>query len=266
MVDLFAQAARLGAELPVSVASEIATAPNLPACLETVSPAARRHALQRLLRRWPPLPLSSFGAALLTAALGAEQHRLQHSLELVWTGPDSQVIPVRNTEQVLLSLIRQAQRTILLVSYAVFRIPGICQALLDAIDRGVHIRIVLDLAHPGDTDGYNPLLAIGQSLLAKAEVLYWPADQRPPDPDGRQGILHVKCLVADSNSLFLSSANFTQQALRLNMELGILLRGTTHPAEVERHFAGLCPQGILRRFGLTVDPSHNSGRSLNSRR
>jgi len=40
----------------------------------------------------------------------------------------------------------------------------------------------------------------------------------------------MKCAVADGEWLFLSSANLTQQAFTINMELGMLVRGG-HDAE-----------------------------------
>jgi len=113
--------------------------------------------------------------------------------ELVWTGPDSNVIPVRQTGQVLLDLIGSAKRSLLVVSYAVFRIPKIREALVEAAQRGVQIRMVLDLATASDIQGYNPLLAVGDDVIAGSEILYWPEERRVADADGRRGSLHVKC-------------------------------------------------------------------------
>lgn len=248
MTELLVEAERIGAELPVSVAREIAESSNVQSCLQGLGPAGRREALLNLLRRWNGMPAASFGVALLTAAIAAEERRRQQTMELVWTGPDSNVIPVRQTEQVLLDLIRVARKSLLVVSYAVYRVQSIREALGEAVDRGVRVRIVVDLMDPAEIDGYNPLLAIGRNLLSRAEVLYWPKDRRPPDAEGRRGILHVKCVAADSARMFLSSANLTEQALRLNMELGIVVGGTRHPREVEEHFAELAGRGVLRRL------------------
>ena len=55
----------------------------------------------------------------------------------------------------------------------------------------------------------------------------------------KPGILHVKCAVADGEWLFLSSANLTQQAFTINMELGMLVRGGTMPRRVEKQFERL---------------------------
>ena len=51
--------------------------------------------------------------------------------------------------------------------------------------------------------------------------------------------------VANCQRLFLSSANLTQQAFTINMELGMLVHGGTMPECVERQFAKLIETGIL---------------------
>ncbi len=247
-LDLISEAARLGAELPVAIAQQFCAERDVLAVLKALSPASRREPLLHLFRQWPGNSVQTFGTALLTAAVAAEQRRRDEHLELVWTGPDSRVIPVRQTSQVLIDLIADAKQRLLVVSYAVFRIPKIRDALVCAAGRGVRIRIVLDLASDSDIQGYNPLRAVGDELISCSEILYWPEENRKPDAGGKRGLLHVKCLVADGHSLFLSSANLTDQALRLNMELGVLIRGTVHSAHVESHFAELLAKGILKRL------------------
>ena len=148
----------------------------------------------------------------------------------------------------MLDLIQSARKHLLVVSYAVYRIPRIREALVGAVHRGVRVRVILDVADPQDIDGYNPLLAIGEPLLSCAEILYWPKDQRPPDAEGRRGTLHVKCVVADSERMFISSANLTEQAFRLNMELGILVAGTRYSREIDEHFTELAGRGVLPRL------------------
>jgi phosphatidylserine/phosphatidylglycerophosphate/cardiolipin synthase-like enzyme len=55
-------------------------------------------------------------------------------------------------------------------------------------------------------------------------------------------------VVADAEKIFVSSANLTEQALRLNIELGVLIAGTRHPRKVENHFAELATGRVLRRL------------------
>ena len=55
----------------------------------------------------------------------------------------------------------------------------------------------------------------------------------------------MKCAVADGEWLFLSSANLTQQALTINMELGVLVQGGTMPRRVEKQLHQLLAKEIL---------------------
>jgi phosphatidylserine/phosphatidylglycerophosphate/cardiolipin synthase-like enzyme len=68
---------------------------------------------------------------------------------------------------------------------------------------------------------------------------------REKDGHGKRGILHVKCAVADSRWLFLSSANLTEYAFTLNMELGLLVTGGCMSGQVEAHFDRLIEAGVL---------------------
>jgi phosphatidylserine/phosphatidylglycerophosphate/cardiolipin synthase-like enzyme len=72
-----------------------------------------------------------------------------------------------------------------------------------------------------------------------------PPWQRPQNEQGHFGSLHVKCAVADDRTLFISSANLTEYALTLNMELGVLIQDGPLPADVNRHFEGLMEEGVL---------------------
>jgi cardiolipin synthase A/B len=62
----------------------------------------------------------------------------------------------------------------------------------------------------------------------------------------RSGSLHAKCAVADDDLLFITSANLTEFAMNLNMELGILVRGGELPGQVRLHFERLIGAGALR--------------------
>jgi phosphatidylserine/phosphatidylglycerophosphate/cardiolipin synthase-like enzyme len=184
--------------------------------------------------------------ALLSAASMEKSHREQQSVELVWTGPDVGVVPLRRTEQALLQVIASATERLLVVSYAVYHIPRVCDALVCAADRGVVIRIVVE--SPERIEGqpaYNTLAALGPSVASRCGVYLWPLEQRAQDESGKSGILHVKCAVADGRWLFLSSANLTEYAFTLNMELGLLLTGGGLPEQIEAHFDRMIQMGVL---------------------
>ena len=196
----------------------------------------------------PKLPSQAVAMALLTAAYSEETHRTSQSLELVWTGPDGGGGPFRRTEQAVLQVLDSAKERITLVSYAVYRIPHVRESLVRAAGRGVRIKVILET--PSKCEGqneYDTLQALGSEVASCATVYYWPESHRPKGDNDKHGILHVKCAVADGRCLFLSSANLTEQAFTINMELGLLLTGGPLPAQVEEQFDRLIGMGVLEK-------------------
>jgi phosphatidylserine/phosphatidylglycerophosphate/cardiolipin synthase-like enzyme len=184
--------------------------------------------------------------ALQTATLSEQTHRDSQSVELVWTGPNTEQTPFRRTEQAILQLLDAAKSRITLVSFAVYRIPNIGRALVRAAKRGVRLTVIVETPDRIEGEGeYCTIKALGQEVTDCSTVYYWPKENRPIGSNNKVGILHVKCAVADGELLFLSSANLTQQAFTINMELGILVRGGTMPKRVEQQFDELIESGQL---------------------
>jgi phosphatidylserine/phosphatidylglycerophosphate/cardiolipin synthase-like enzyme len=186
--------------------------------------------------------------ALRTASHAEKVHREGQSVELVWTGPGSEAHPFRRTEQAILQVLDSARHRITLVSYAVYRIPNICEALVRAARRGVQINVIVET--PDKLEGeneYSTLRALGDDVAACSAVYYWPKERRGQDDKGKVAILHVKCAVADGRWLFLSSANLTEYAFTINMELGALITGGNLPGKVQEHFDRLIGVGTLAR-------------------
>lgn len=185
--------------------------------------------------------------ALKTAARAEQKHRDSRSVELVWTGPDCDETQHRRTEQAILQVLDSSQQTITLVSFAVYSIPNIAVSLVKAAQRGVRITVVVETPDKlGGENEYSTLRALGPDVEDCSSVYYWPKEKRGISDSNKPGILHVKCAVADGRWLFLSSANLTQQAFTINMELGILITGGTMPERVEQQFARLIHDGHLR--------------------
>ena len=184
--------------------------------------------------------------ALQTAALSEQKHRDSQSVELVWTGPDGGDIPFRRTEQAILQVLDSAKERITLVSFAVYSIPNIAKSLVKAAQRGVKLTVIVETPDKlGGENEYSTLRALGSEVEACSSVYYWPKENRKLSESNKPGILHVKCAVADGEWLFLSSANLTQQAFTINMELGMLVRGGTIPSRVEQQFERLIQSDIL---------------------
>jgi phosphatidylserine/phosphatidylglycerophosphate/cardiolipin synthase-like enzyme len=189
---------------------------------------------------------SEVAIALRTAACSQRSREADPSVEIVWTGPRSENVSFRHTEQAILQILNSAESRILLVSYAVYSIPNIQDAVVRAAKRGVKITVVVETPDKLDVENeYSTLKALGDDVARCSTVYYWPKENRKADQSGKLGILHVKCAVADGRRMFLSSANLTEYAFTLNMELGLLVTGGEVPGRIERHFDHLVEDKTL---------------------
>jgi phosphatidylserine/phosphatidylglycerophosphate/cardiolipin synthase-like enzyme len=157
---------------------------------------------------------------------------------------------LRRTEQALLQVIDAARCELLIVSFAVYKIDAIIEALIRAFERGVRLRICVEAPEPsGQRMAYDTIAALGPDVGQRAAIYIWPRGQRQVGPNGKPGSLHAKLAVADDTQLFISSANLTGYAMNLNMELGVLIQGGRLPGQVAAHFAALIREGVLVRVG-----------------
>jgi phosphatidylserine/phosphatidylglycerophosphate/cardiolipin synthase-like enzyme len=255
-----AAAARLAERLPYPVLIAVAESVERHGGMD--QPAARQAILQDLptpdfrdatgdfLDQWDSSAGSvgpeAVAMALVTAALSELEHRRGETVEIVWTGPESMNIRFRQTEQAILEVIRSATKRLTVVSYAVYRIFKIREAIAEAAGKGVRIRLIVETPNRIEGQGeYDCLRALGETLASACSVYYWPQENRQKDDNGKIGTLHVKCAVADGRQMFLSSANLTEYAFTINMELGLLVTGGKLPEQVERHFDRLVETGVL---------------------
>ncbi|MCB0123367.1 MAG: DISARM system phospholipase D-like protein DrmC [Caldilineaceae bacterium] len=261
--QLFAQISKLVSTVPLSLVTQIAhqldaldgapTEAVKAALHHRIPQMPLRSEVDRLLTLWHhdgnPRSNATLAFALRAAAQTAEKQRQAEQIALVWTGPAIGGPAMRNTKQALLEVIGSAQQSLLIVSFAVNKIPTIQSALIQAAGRGVRIQICVESA--GSNQGkvaYDAVQALSSAVEAHADVYIWPRDRRLQDTQGHYGALHAKCAVADSQLLFLSSANLTEHALSLNMELGVLIRGGLLPRNVALQFTQMIEDKILVRF------------------
>lgn len=212
------------------------------------SQADVRASIGRFIDIWqreaPTLPPDHMLGAIQMAAQTLRRERRRQVLELVCTGPRSE-LALRQTAQALKQVIDEAQHTLLIVSFAVYDIPDIVAALAQAIARGVQIMFIVETLDRNSTSPFDRLMALGSHVRQRIAVYEWPLAKRPRNDQGHYGLLHVKCAVADKRALFLSSANLTQYALTLNIEMGILVHGGPLPQHVHQHFRSLIEAQVL---------------------
>lgn len=251
-----ARASALASQVPGEVlevaAGAFLDAPDFDAARSAVAQCVAHTPYRRLIGGFlkpdadsGALPPSVYAAMLISAAASEREHRARLNVEVVWTGPESEAVSVRQTEQVILQVIDSATKRITLVSYAVYEIPRIREALVRAAARGVHIDVIIET--PDKVSGqkeYSTLRAMGADVAGCSRVYYWPLEQRST-VGAKVGILHVKCVAADSRWLFISSANLTEYAFAINMELGTLITGGEAAQSVEKLFDGLIARGVL---------------------
>lgn len=187
---------------------------------------------------------ASLAWALRAASDVDERRRREQTIELVWTGPSPEGTVLRRTDQVLLDLIRSARRTLHMVTFAAYKIPILNEAMLAAARRGVEIYLIFESPVAGNIT-FAVTRTVGEELGALCNIYVWPPDKRPRDDAGRYGSLHAKCALADEETALISSANLTEFALNLNVELGLLVHDGALPGRVVEHLRRLMDENVL---------------------
>lgn len=250
---------RAATELPFSqlhkLADAIATHDGLTAVarheiVNAVPTALFRHHAAAICEVWATKGGSDFrsaGVALAVRSAGDAVHdvRGQEQVSVVWTGPASYEVPVRATSAVLAEVIEEAKRTLIVVSFAAYKVAAVVDALRTAAERRVDVRLVLEsvaeskgnLSH----DAKEAFNALGDSV----SFYVWPAELRASQGGGHAS-MHAKCAVADHRTAFVTSANLTGAAMTDNMELGLVVSGGDVPGRIANHFDSLIANGTLR--------------------
>jgi cardiolipin synthase A/B len=217
---------RLGAE---SVAYAVPT----PAFSATV---------ERLLAAWesfPDVPGPELGAAIAGAAHAHELARTESGTALVISGPESEHLHARSTEQVLIELIDSAKRELLLITFALCMYPELKSALAAALGREGSVTVLAE--DPADNPGFtgNP----AQALVGLAVTrLRWTRDQRPKNTS-----LHAKVAVADRKRILITSANLTNKGTNDNLEVGLEINDGALGERICRHVASLVTAGVFQQ-------------------
>ena len=200
--------------------------------------------LNRLTTLWriSAIPGNELAGMLLGASHAYWQAKLESHIELVWTGPSSELIATRKTEQALLEVINTAREKLFLTSFVAYDIDSIMAALSKAADRHIDLSILLE-----SSDKYGGGVSIDgiarmRDRLPSAKVYFW----EDKDEEFAGGKVHAKVAVCDEELCFISSANLTGHAMEKNMEAGVLIRGGTLPKKLHNHLEALVTVKILK--------------------
>jgi phosphatidylserine/phosphatidylglycerophosphate/cardiolipin synthase-like enzyme len=242
--DLLDRIARFAIRLPTSRIDSFCNAlesGESSNAVKTFPNADSRIEAQQIVDAWQAAgsnDLMQLAWALRAAAAIDDVWRESQKLELVWTGPSNSGETFRRTDQALLELIDSAKKELWIVSFVAYKIEPINKALKIAIDRGVIVSLVLESKQEsGGKISFDGIQSLERSVRQKSRIYVWPEDKRPESDDGNKGALHAKCAVADTSKLLVSSANLTDAAMQLNIEMGILVSGGKLPRQVAANLA-----------------------------
>ena len=242
-------------ELPPGIIEElsrsIASLPAAARCRDirgTAITPRTKTLYEQLAELWTKLP--DVQPRAVAIALQSAHHAInlvakEQSVDLLWTGPATSSMPMRRSDQGLYEVIDGARKEILVVSFAVHKASGVVDCLKNAIARGVAVRFVIELSVDQGGRLTVDIAAILKKVLPGAKLLCWPIENRELDEQNRYGSLHAKCAVADKEVAFISSANLTEHAMELNMELGVLIRGGSLSRRIVSHFDELIARRVL---------------------
>ncbi|GAA2746290.1 DISARM system phospholipase D-like protein DrmC [Kitasatospora cinereorecta] len=177
-------------------------------------------------------------------AAGYARQEARCEVEVVWSGPTTHQVPVRATEQVLLSLIGSAVKELLLMTYSAKPHPPVLDALNGAGGRGVAMTIVVETLQGAGSAISGPEPAAAFSGITGLELWHWPVEKRT-QPGAKQ---HAKLAIADTNLLFVTSANLTASGISKSIEAGLLVRGGSAPRRAAEHIRALRSNGTLAKL------------------
>lgn len=201
---------------------------------------AANNALAVVINEWQRVGCTpdEMAGVLKGASHGYLSEKARVQVQLVWTGPDLNQIPVRRSEQVLLELINSSQTSLFLVSFVLVNIPAVEDAIRQALERGVDVRMLLESEDKEGSDNFRDTIKRLQTDIPSLTLYVWPREKRE-SIEGGFARVHAKCAVADQVTAFLTSANLTSAALDKNIEMGVHIQGGNIPITIHQQFIGM---------------------------
>ena len=190
--------------------------------------------------------------------VSSDQHpRLEDVVQLVATGPTELENAPRATSVVVSSLFREADKSVVVIGYAVYQGQKVFRDLADRMTEhpGLDVRLYLDIQRKdGDTSTPGEIV---RRFSDRFRTTQWPAGKRIPDvyydprsvavDRSQAAALHAKCVIVDDHQLFISSANFTEAAQQRNIEMGLLVRSSALASKISEFLQRLVRANVLQK-------------------
>lgn len=200
------------------------------------------------------------GLQMATLILSVEEERRTHKrldelVNLVITGPEAPGTTIRDTGVVVRELFRSATESVVVVGYSVYQGQQVFAALANRMSELPELAATMYLNLPPITNVDEESI-ITRRFASEFEAKHWPDgcrlpnifyDPRSIDSDrSKRASLHAKCVVVDGRELFISSANFTERAQNMNVEVGVRFASETLARQLVNHFKSLVSINALK--------------------
>lgn len=178
-------------------------------------------------------------------------------IDLVTSGPEAPGVSNRDTSVVVRELFAQAERSVMVVGYAVYQGQAVFEALASRMEEvpALDVQMFLNIQR-GDGDTTDAAVLVTKFAYRFKET-QWPAGFRIPtvyyDPRSLQqagtvrSSMHAKCVVVDNRHVFVSSANFTEAAQLRNIEVGLKVNSPALAHQIIQHFRHLVDSKMFLR-------------------
>lgn len=179
-------------------------------------------------------------------------------LDLVWTGPESVGTASRDTSIVVQELFQQVTSHILIASYAFDtgkKAYDLFHTLAKKMDDYPLLKVRIFINIKAEYQSKKSPTEIVQNFAQTFRQHIWPGKRLPAlfyDPrsldtsNNIRACLHAKCIVVDSQQVFITSANFTEAAHQRNIEAGVVVNDRAIALALEKQFEGLVANQILQ--------------------
>lgn len=178
-----------------------------------------------------------------------------HSVELVWTGPETMGSASRDTSVVVRELFARAEHAVLVSGFVVHQGRDVFEPLAKRMAErpALSVRMFLNIPRPaGSRDKPDRIV---RDFVDSFRAKNWPGDRLPQlfyDPraldsgSGVRAALHAKCIVVDDVRAFVTSANLTEAAQERNIEAGLLVTDAIVARALRMQFETLAERGALK--------------------
>lgn len=178
----------------------------------------------------PPAAFQGFNAPIQHGDVMVKFNNAYH--ELYTDNEQAGRSDPQNPDKLFVGLVQQAQKTLDLAIYEITE-PSIVQALIQARQRGIRVRMVTDSdsLSPGrhSSDQIQALLAAGIPIRG----------------DERTALMHHKFMIMDGQHVITSSMNLTHNSLYRDNNNALKISSTQLAANYQAEFDRLFDQGLF---------------------